>query len=289
MNRLILSLLFFAFLITSPAEAGNTIKWIISMEPPITYQNDGKYEGYGIEILKILQKNMKEYDHKILVAGNYERLTFEVRKGPLTCALGLFKTEDRKKNMYFSKVPVFYFFNVQVVLRKNIFEKMNKPEAVSLYSMLEQNKNKLGISKGRTYSKKIRDILKKFEGSDNIYIGAQGNVAESLLHMLINQRIDYMFLYPEEATYLSRKLGYKKNIVTVPIKEASDLGYSWAACTKNDEGKKVISKISEILSEIRKKDSYRSLYEEWLSENLLPAYRLKYNEIFLKMNELINE
>ncbi len=276
---------FLILLTISPAEAKNTITWIITMEPPITYKEEGNYSGYGIEILNIIQNDMKEYNHEIQVAGNYNRLTSEVQQRPLTCALGLFKTDERIKSMYFSNVPVFYFFNIQIVLRKNMFEIQNKPEAVSLKNMLEQNNYKLGISKGRTYSDTIRKLLKIYKDNQNIYIGSQGNVAESLLQMLITKRIDYMFLYPEEAMFLSRKLGYEKDIITVPIKEASDLGYAWAVCTKNDEGKKVISKISEILLKIRKNNSYRALYEEWIPDNLLQTYREKYSEIFLHISE----
>ena len=265
--------------------AQETIKWVISIEPPITYQIGDDFAGYGIEIMEMIQSRMDDYQHQIVVAGNYKRLVSEVERGPLTCALGLFKTEDRLNRMYFSKVPVFYFFNMQIVLRKSLFDQLQQPESLSLRDMLSNTDKKMGLSKGRVYSKEITSILKDFEESDNIFSGSQSNVSESLINMLVAERIDYIILYPEEATYLSRKLGIEDQVVTVPIQEAEDFGYTWAVCTKNETGKLVMDTINDILVHIRKENEYRKQYEAWLSRNLIDHYRANYQENFLKIIE----
>lgn len=273
------------FLFAQESYSNDIIKWMISEEPPITYKQKDAYKGYGISVIKMLQKNLKNYDHILKSAGNYKRLTTSIKNGPLTCALGLFKTKERLKIMYFSKVPVFYFFNIQIVLRNETFNELNRPKQLSLHNILKDKIYKLGISNGRTYSDTIRKILTEFKGKSNIFIGSQGNIAESLLKMLVAKRIDYMFLYPEEATFLSQKLGFRNSIVTVPIQEAIPFSYAWFACTKNESGKKLSLEVSKILKKIRKEKAYRNLYKQWISRNLIKEYEKSYENDFLKIYE----
>jgi len=169
--------------VSSTVKAKSVIKWVIAMEPPITYKSEGKYVGYGMEMLRMIQKDMGEYDHKIMIEGNYNRLTAEVENGSLTCAIGLFKTEERLKTMYFSKVSVFNFFNMQIFLRKSTFEELGNPGTLSLRNMLKHKTFRLGISKGRTYTKQLREILKEFQRDSNVVGYSQINIAENLLKM----------------------------------------------------------------------------------------------------------
>jgi len=62
-------------------------------------------------------------------------------------------------------------------------------------------------------------------------------------------------------------------------------GISWGVCTKNEEGRKAVSRMAEVLFKIREKRSYRELYEKWISENDLKSYRANYQEQFLKIYE----
>ncbi len=285
LNILNIILLLLLLNLPLPANMKKEIIWDIAIEPPITFLKNNKYEGYGIEIINAIQKEMPEYVHKIRIAGNYKRLTKDVNDGPLTCALGLFKTRDRLKTMYFSKVPVFSFFNMQIVLTKKTFEIMGEPKSVSLKNMLNMSEFKLGVSDGRTYSKKLRNILSEYGNPSNIISLSQSNVSNSLLGMLVRNRLDYMFLYPDEATYLSKKLGISNEIVTVPISEIDDFGHSWAVCTKNKIGKVITSKITNILMNIRKKESYINNYMNWISGNLHDYYTKNFKLNFLEIYE----
>jgi len=267
------------------ANPKKTITWDIPIEPPITFVKDNKYDGYGISIMKEIQSSLPEYFHKIRVAGNYKRLSRDVKEGPLTCALGLFKTKQRLENMYFTKVPVFSFFDLQIVLTVDLFNKIGQPKELSLKKILKINDFTLGISDGRTYSKKIRDILNENKNNLNISRYAQSNVASSLLQMLVRNRFDYMFLYPDEAMYYSRNIGLSRKIVTIPITEIPDYGHSWAACTKNNTGKDVITKINKSLLKIRRNNDYINYYVAHISSNLHEYYKEHFENIFLKIYE----
>ena len=267
------------------ADYKQTITWDIPIEPPITYIKNNEYLGYGISIMKSIQSFMPEYNHQIRVAGNYKRLSLNVKEGPLTCALGLFKTEERLKYMHFTQVPVFSFFDLQIVLSMDTFNKLGKPKVLSLEKLLHEKGFKLGVSHGRTYSKKVRDILDENKDNLNIKTYAQSNVTNSLLKMLVRARFDYMFLYPDEAMYYSKDFKISKKIVTVPILENKDYGYSWLSCTKNDKGKIAVSKISDILLTIRKENKYMNFYIDNISSNLHEYYKNNFQDNFLKIFE----
>jgi len=272
-------------LLTNPAHSNESIQWIVAEEPPITYLRDGEFTGYGMEMLRQIQKEMVGYTHEVSIAGNYKRVIREVTEGPLTCNIGLFRTPERERIMEFSEVPFFYFFNIQIAMKKTLFSKLGEPDSISFRNMLESKRYMLGLSVGRTYSESLRDILDENKKDANIFWRPQSGVAEGLFNMLLRDRIDYMLLYPDEAMYLSLKADAKDEIITVPIKEAFDLSYAWCACTKSQEGKKAASAISAALIKIRPQESYRAPYEKWISPNLVDLYTEKFLNEFLLIKE----
>lgn len=267
------------------AVASETIRWIVADEPPITYLKSEKHVGYGMDMLHMLQKKMPQYDHEVVMAGNYKRVVRDVKEGPLTCAIGLFRTPEREKSMHFSQVPFFYFYNIQIAMKKDLFSELGNPASISLKKMLKQEEYTLGLSAGRTYSDSLRVILDESEGNPNIFIRPHSGVAEGLFNMLLINRIDYMLLYPDEAMYLSQKADARGQVVTVPIEEAFDLSYSWCACTQSPQGKKAASAITDALIKIRPLESYRAPYERWISPNLLKLYRDKFKDEFLHITK----
>lgn len=266
----ILTLLFITISFGASAQKEKkALRWMITIEPPITYiDGNGRYQGYGIEILRKLQASLPNYEHSIVVAGNYKRLVQEVQNNSsLSCALGLFKTKERLNILSFAHVPVFYFFNMQIAIRTSMFHEMGEPEQISLQKLIQKKQYVLGLSDGRTYSSTIREIVDQYKGQPNIVMSSHGNVGESLIKMVALERRDYTFVYPEEAIYLSTKYGLDRKITTVPIAEAKQLGYSWPVCTKTDEGDRITDTITNTLNVIRKQDEYRGLYEQWLARS----------------------
>ncbi|PID27122.1 MAG: hypothetical protein CR982_06635 [Candidatus Cloacimonadota bacterium] len=251
------------------------INWYVAEEPPISYTRNDSIVGYGIDIIKRIQAKLPEYKHDIVMAGNYARLTNEVMYRPLSIGVGLFKTEKRKRFMSFTNLPLFYFYNIQVATKKSTFNALGKPDHISLKKILN-DKRRIGISKGRTYSKNIRNIFKENKNS-NIYKGSQGNVSESLLSMLVQDRLEYILLYPEETEYISKKVDLREDIITIPIEETEDISFSWLAVHKDKAGKLLVRKINSILEEIQD-ESYPNYYLKWISKNNHKSYREKFRK-----------
>ncbi len=284
LGGMIVAILLVVFL-TGTAMAGGTIQWIVAEEPPITYMQDGEYVGYGATMLRLLQDGLSQYTHEMSMAGNYKRVVQDVKEGPLTCAIGLFRTQEREKSMYFPEVPFFYFYNIQIAMKESLFYEMGKPQSLALREMLNQEEYILGLSTGRAYSDSLLEILNDFKEASNIFLRPQRGVSEGLFYMLLRGRIDYMFLYPDEATYLSDKADAKGVVVTVPITEALELSDAWCACTKNPEGKKATQAITRVLTTLRPDTAYRDPYKEWISPNLVEMYDKKFLDEFLTIRK----
>lgn len=272
---------------TSFANAGEakkaSIAWALAEEAPITYTQNNSFRGYGVRILDMITGQMKGFSHDYFMAGNYSRITKQVETGPRTCAVGLFRTDARLKIMHFSNAPAFFFFNIQLVMRRDTFLALGQPESLSLEHLLKQDEHVLGISQGRTYSKKLRDLFAANKGSPNIQLIAQSNVSSSLSKMVAKKRIDFTLAYPEEAAWITETDTGKTplDLVTVPISEINPLGEAWIACTKSEEGFAAIRAINGALATERPKQSYRAQLERWFGKNLTDRFRHAYKTQFL--------
>ncbi len=262
-----------------------TVSWAIVTEPPITYEENGEFRGYGVEYIKMIQAELPQYHHVIYLAGNYKRLTNDVIAGPLTAAIGLFKTDERLHVMHFAKVPAFYFFNIQLAMRQETYKALKSPEQLSLHSILKDSNYVLGTSNGRKYSQEIQQILEDKTNRSSVNVFSQGNVSRSLLQMLDAGRIDFTLLYPEEASYLAINENRKSKIITVPLTETEMLSYSWPVVTKNAKGEKLASEITEALIKIRRQRKYRDLYKAWVSTNNHKKYDYNFSKNFLTVYE----
>lgn len=281
----LLCLVFMAASAYSQSSYKETVSWAISAEPPITYVDKGEFKGYGVEYIKMIQAELPQYNHIIYSAGNYKRLAQDVVHGPLTAAIGLFKTDERLQVMYFAKVPVFFFFNIQLAMRQETYEEFNKPEQLSLEALLKNTKYVLGISSGRNYSEEVQQILTKDAYRQNIQYITQGNVTQSLLQMLDAKRIDFTLLYPEEASYLSKNDHLKNKIMTVSLKEIDQFSFSWPVVTRNLKGELLASEITKVLLKIRQKKKFRELYMSYISNNNHKTYDDHFENDFLKVYE----
>lgn len=266
--------------------AENEITWMEAEFPP-GYIHDGPFAGQGYEdvITAILQNNLPEYTHHRIIC-NLARMTHEFQQGKQVCNVALYKTPEREKFMEFSIPSTFSFPNRLIVLKKNL-QNFGNSSQVSLEDIMKK-KLKIGISRDRSYSVTIDAILNKYKPAEHIVVHSGKDVFETLLKMLIMNRIDCMLGLPEEVIYVAEQLGVKDQIATLGITETEEKYETWlgyVACSKTDWGKQLIQKINRILLEHRKTPQYRGAYERWLDSNSIETYRSLYDTVFLKYNE----
>jgi len=142
----------------------------------------------------------------------------------------------------------------------------------------------LGISAGRSYSKKLDRVLKRYRKQDHVERLSTEHAIKNLLEMMLVGRIDYTISHSPQSTYASEQIHAKGKFISLPTREAGPMINTHVLCTKNEWGRKIIEKINKALLIERPTELYRGYYEKWLPQNLIPIYRKEYLK-FIKLTE----
>jgi len=255
------------------------ITWMVTNWPPYRYKENAVHKGYGTEWDRLIQKELPEYKHKILIA-NYARIDKSFREKQNICAMGLYKNETREKHSYFT-LPSEFYFPILIFMRKKTHQELGSPAILAFKSIVEDQERKLGIGNGRAYNSLIRQILDEHKGQKNIRTYSHSNIGMSLMRMLVKNRIDYHLEFLIEGKYLAEKIGARDKVVAVMIENLESPLYAWTACSKSEWGLKARNAINRALLKVRPTEAYRSVFEKWLDPHLLPVYRKAYDADFL--------
>ncbi len=260
--------------------AKDTITWMKYVWPPV-YIADGPYkdQGNADAILQFFQEQLTEYEHKTRRV-NPARAIQSMKDGEKVCMVGTLKTAERMKFLYFA-IPIGITLPNAVIVKQSSLPHFGNKEMVSLEDLLKNKKLKGGIIKERSYTPAIDSVTNKYKEEDNLYVLSTGKMADPLFKMLIMDRLDYIIEYPWVAVFLERTAGKKDIITSIGIKEMAPFSFGRMAAPKNEWGKKIVTRINEILTKARPTPQYREFVERWNDEKSLARIRKGYDEIFI--------
>ena len=269
------------------SSARDSLIWLEADAPPF-FIHEGLLKGQGYEdlITDILQKSLPEYSHTKTKA-NITRHYYEFQQGEKVCNVGLYKTPEREKFMYFS-IPSFFTYPTVLIIDKSKWAAFGKAKSVKLEDIMKSKKLIIGRGENRSYGKFVDDILNKYGTKENIFASEGQDLSLNLFKMLKLDRLDGLIGLPEEAMYQAERLGIRDQIVTIAIEEnqtSPESWFSYVACSKTEWGKQAIARINSALLEQRPTDEYRAAYERWLDESSLEGYRKLYKDVFLKVTQ----
>jgi len=269
------------------SSAKDSITWLEADAPPFfIHQGPLKDQGYEDLITDILEKSLPEYDHTRTTA-NITRHYYEFEQGQKVCNVGLYKTPEREKFMYFS-IPSFFTYPTVLIIDKSKWPIFGKTKSVKLEDIMKSKKLIIGRGENRSYGKFVDDILNKYGTKENVFAYEGQELSLNFFKMLKLDRLDGLIGLPEEAMYQAERLGIRDQIVTIAIEEnqtSPESWFSYVACSKTEWGKQAIANINSALLELRPTEAYRAAYERWLDESSLEGYRKLYGEVFLKVRQ----
>ena len=268
-----------------PAMAKDEITWLEADAPPFFIEHGpDKGQGYEDVITAIIQHDMPDYVHHRLTA-TISRHYHDFKTGKKVCSVGLYKTPEREKFLYFS-IPSFFTLPTVIIIKKDRFADFGNSKTVSLEKVLQKKDLLIGRAQNRSYGRYVDEILDRHKGAGNIFVYEGEQLSLNFFRMLQMDRLDGVIGLPEEAMYLAEKLGIRDRIMTLTIRENQRGMESWlsyAACSRTPWGKKVIARINEVLLKERPTERYRAAYERWLDPSSLENYRKLYRRVFLKL------
>jgi uncharacterized protein (TIGR02285 family) len=271
----------------SLSQAKDTVSWMEAVMPPFFIQEgSSKGKGYGDEITKIIQQQLTGYEHDEVIT-NITRHFYKFKQGEQVCSVGLYRTPEREKFMYFS-LPSFLTLPPVIIIRKDRHAAFNNRASVSLGEILRNKTLMIGLVKDRSYGTTLDGILAQHKEQKNVVKFTGQELSHNLFKMLMMDRLDGLIGLPEEALYQAEQMGIRDQLMTLIIEENQNNYNGWMSavgCSKNEWGRKIIAQINQALLKQRPTEQYRAAYERWLDPNSIENYRKVYLEVFLNTTQ----
>jgi uncharacterized protein (TIGR02285 family) len=209
-----------------------------------------------------------------------------LNKLPNSCAPNRVKTPERlKENIY--SLPL----NIALGLRLYLKQPSQSDEvssatykdvqqSISLASLFTGKSTYiLGIEKGRSYGEFLDSQIKALE-KPNLVIRRGGEATDSLVKMLLKDRIDYMIEYPVaiNETLNNIKSGVRLNSLRITSSPDYILGY--IACHKGTLGQTIIEDINIELQKLYSSYSFYQAHARYLDKADLANFNRTYQAIF---------
>lgn len=180
-----------------------------------------------------------------------KRILQEIRQQEYACSIGWFKNPERMVFAAFSQ-PIYQNQPTIMVMRQGY--EYGLPAKPTLQQVME-SPLVLGVINGFSYGSKIDDAISRFKPS--IY-GISGD-SENLLKMISMNRLDYVFMAPEEANFfISRDFLLKSGLQIVAIADEPEGNYRYIMFSKGVP-RQIIDRIDAAIEVIHQSDQYAEL------------------------------
>jgi len=264
--------------LSAKARTSDTLTWLYFNFPPIYIKHATNVTGYGKQIIDIINAEIKITDHRMLFATP-GRMIEDIKAKKNVLILGLIKTPEREKIMYFSKYPC-------------------RLASVSVIAIRREDKAELAPN-GTASAKELFDNKTLIFGDiPNIRYGAlDGLVTENkvqhrtistpeglphLLDMLIRKRIDWTITDPMTATYLERQNSWGDKIAIVPISEAPlEFIPGYIVAPKTEWGAKKIQHVNAILRKTIRSGRLKEILSPYTPKDLETDFNAAYKRLIL--------
>ena len=280
---ILLAVLAIVFGTAFPAPAKDSITWMqVNMPPFFIHEGLERHRGYGDVVSAILQANLPNYDHHVMVTNvirHFERF----KQGEKVCSIGLYRTPEREQFIAFS-IPSFLTLPAALVTTKDKAAAHGWTGSVRLDDVLHHPEFVLGLSADRSYGLRIDTLLKQHHDRFNLITYSGQELAANYFKMLLLDRLDGLLALPDEAMYQAKRLGIGDRLTVLSIEENQEGYEGWmcaVGCPNNEWGRGVIEQVNRILVEQRPTEQYKMAYERWLDPGSADRYRTLYRDVFL--------
>ncbi len=152
---------------------------------------------------------------------------------------------------------------------------------------------RLVISKNRPYlaaGKVLKEYRQENPNPNHIQSLSTQNIGKSMFSLIFKDRADYTFEYINKITYYGRELGVVDDIAIFDMKENKEVYYGYITCVKTQKGKELISKLNNIIRELKYSKEWTKAFTDWLpTQKLKDDYLTYYKNVFLKEGDIYDD
>lgn len=195
-------------------------------------------------LFRRLTQALPEYDH-VTFSGSISRIEHELKAGPLTCFPASSNADARKAFTYLT--PLYVAPSPVLVMNRKVANKpREKGGKMRLRNLLQDKSLQPLFTDSRSYGPILDKIIDKeyTSGSRQITGPFIQRVADMIRQGRGDYAIEYRYMVDDAIT------GAKDPAVTIAfIEEIPDFNIQYIACSKTQEGLKIIEKLDKMLQD----------------------------------------
>lgn len=283
-----LVLLLGALLLGSGASAqapavGGVLRWVVQDMPPhFSYARGrvpqgpedlgrGEVDGF----LRLLIQRMPEYRHEFVEASTprFEALS---RQGQALCSVLHVRRPERLEWLYFTHLyPALLSRQIHVIVHRDNLARFSSAagQPLQLAELLKRPDLSALVVRERSYGPRI-DALLQAQGERAPRALSVGRNTQ-LLGMLRARRMDYMLEYPATVDEYLRSQGGPADLVALPLAEGQSTQLATAACSRNEEGRRLIEAIDRTVRALAQDPQRERWIRAWRGEAQDESERLR--------------
>ena len=202
--------------LSRPALAGETILWLKTDWPPVFMAKGG---GFGDAATDWLTERLPDYSHSTRSLPLTRLLRTLEHTDTIVCASGLARTPAREAQFLVS-LDLMHMPGLALVTRASDVEAFrplrDAAGVIEMRRLLLQGDLDGAIHESRSYGSAIDDVLRNAPANAPV---VRLSKTSSMLSMLSAKRVDWLLLYPFEATWQAKQDDMETAIVSLPIVE----------------------------------------------------------------------
>ena len=224
---------------------------------------------FGAMLRRDLEKSIfAEYEIEYIYS-NYARVHKSMQSNDNVCLMGVYKTPKHEELYHITKTPNLYTLSPVLVMSSLAWQRLDKPESISLENVLKNYDYKLSVSRDRSLGSVLQPIADTY--SRNVRVHTSNNdVSTHLIFLTGIGRADMTIAYPEEVIVSKQLHGDDFDtgkIATVFIEETATISSFYYACSKSDLGREVVNKLDQELLRMGF-DHLSRYYLHWIPDRL---------------------
>ncbi|MDM8537677.1 hypothetical protein QUF70_13045 [Desulfobacterales bacterium HSG17] len=246
-------------------------------------ENKELVKGYAYHILKLIWKQMPEYEHEIMLSP-IKRIFEDAKSGKKQLFYGTYKTPEREKFLHFS-LPCRISPPTYIVIRKNEFKKFGKESQVSLKYLLENTDFRFLIFNSISFGAGIDELLAQHRNNPNVIVEYNTtNMGLKSLKLLLNKRVDYL-LSLDGMPYDAHSHGVSHQLTYLKIKEQSKYEVGYITAPKTDWGEQMIKLVNDVLRKEIPLESFFQIFKPLVGKEMIPELKRQFNQKILEPSQ----
>ncbi len=231
--------------------------------------NNPEYVADEASMIHIWDSILTHSQPKLIPTYQHMSLTrawVELTKYPNACMINIIKNTKREAIAEFADYPFSIFPPVRLIALAKNQHKFSPP--FSLQNLKNSNL-RVGIAKSRSYGIEVDKFIA--ENPEYFFVRGSESSMSKIIDMLLKERVDAIIDFSQIVLGHQQDTAQLQPIVSIPLQEAAEPVFSYAACANTPTGKAIIAAINQSYQHPEVQQTLQTFHRYYFGEQ---EYRL---------------